>query len=223
MLLFYALDGEHNLDGVRRRGLRSDATNGLHLYRSLDAAERAASGPILVVNPAVLGNPVPAHGDPVHVPSVPASAVQNVDPYRPPQAVAAAGGYVGCPLPRDVAVLLIHRRGVWDLPKGKQDPDEDLEACAVREVREEIGIDDLHVIRTLGTTQHGYSSGEVYAVKTTNWFLMSTSERSFRPERREGIRRVACARWTTAYRHVGYDNLRQHMDRVEADVRAAFS
>jgi hypothetical protein len=50
---------------------------------------------------------------------------------------------------------------------------------------------------------------------------MRTPERSFEPERREGIERVAWARWPVAYRHLGYDTLRRHMDRCEADVRAA--
>jgi 8-oxo-dGTP pyrophosphatase MutT (NUDIX family) len=223
MLLFCALDEGADLNAIRDRGLRADGPS-LPLYASLSAARRHATGPVLVVNPAAL-SPLPPIPDdaPVSVSSVPAAALQNLDPYRPPRPVAAAGGYVGCPLPDDVAVLLIHRRGVWDLPKGHQDPDEDLETCAVREVSEEVGIDDLRLLRPLGATQHGYPLGDHYAVKTTHWYLMRTPERSFRPERSEGIRRVAPARWAVARRHVGYDTLRRHMDRVESAVRSALS
>jgi 8-oxo-dGTP pyrophosphatase MutT (NUDIX family) len=145
----------------------------------------------------------------------------------------AGGGYVVCPLdgaPEDkggdpdasdgeVALLLIHRKGAWDLPKGKRDPGETNEACALREVREEVGIDDLRATHPLGTTQHGYPDGEAYAVKTTHWYLMRTPERSFTPETREGIRRVAWARWPVARRHIGYDTLARHMDQVETQVR----
>ena len=223
MLLFYALDDGSDLDAIRQGGLRAEEAS-LTLHASLDAAQQRTSGPVLVVDPAALTTePLIRDGDTVSVSSVPAAALQNLNPYRPPHPVAAAGGYVACPLPHDVALLLIHRRGVWDLPKGHRDPGEDLETCAVREVREEVGLDDLHLLRPLGTTQHGYPHGDHYAVKTTHWYLMRTSERSFRPERREGIRRVVPARWAVARRHIGYDTLRRHMDRVESDVRATLA
>lgn len=223
MLLFCPLDEGADLDAIRERGLHADGPS-LPLYASLDAARRHASGPLLVVAPTELdAEQPPSSNDPVAVSSVPAAAIQNLDPYRPPRPVAAGGGYVACPLPDDVAVLLIHRRGVWDLPKGHQDPGEDLETCAVREVREEVGLDDLRLLRPLGSTQHGYPHGDHYAVKTTHWYLMRTSDRSFRPERGEGIRRVVPARWAVARRHIGYDTLRHHMNRVEPTVRAALS
>jgi len=223
MLLFYALDNGSDLDAIRQGGLRAEGSS-LALHASLNAAQQRASGPVLVVDPAALPNkPSIRDGAPLSVSSVPAAALQNLNPYRPPRRVAAAGGYVACPLPHDVALLLIHRRGVWDLPKGHRDPGEDLETCAVREVREEVGLDDLRLLQSLGTTQHGYPHGDHYAVKTTHWYLMRTSERSFRPERREGIRRVVPARWAVARRHIGYDTLRRHMDRVESDVRASLA
>src|SRR5688572_13984023 len=54
-------------------------------------------------------------------------------------------------------VLLIFRRGVWDLPKGKQDPGETLAQTALREVREETGLTDLKIIEKLN---NGYRSEE---------------------------------------------------------------
>ncbi len=61
--------------------------------------------------------------------SLPVSAVRNRSPYRTPITVPAAGGVVvrSAEAPE---VLLIHRRGHWDLPKGKCDPGESPEACA---------------------------------------------------------------------------------------------
>ena len=40
--------------------------------------------------------------------------------------------------------LVIERRGVWDLPKGKVDAGETIEEAAVREVREECGLTEVH-------------------------------------------------------------------------------
>jgi 8-oxo-dGTP pyrophosphatase MutT (NUDIX family) len=226
MLLFYAAPDALDLDAAHEQGLSLDSGRDLRLHPSLDAAQRNATGPILVVDSTVLSTSpadAAATAGAVRVARVPAAALQNVAPYRPPQTVTAGGGYVARPLPNDIALLLIYRRGVWDLPKGHQDPGEDIETCALREVREEVGIDDLRLLRPLGTTQHGYPHGDTYAVKTTYWYLLRTPERSFSPEQKEGIRRVAWARWPVARRHIGYDNLRRHMDRIEEDVRAALA
>lgn len=220
VLLFYSLPSADTLDTVRQQGLQPDPGDELHLQPSLEAAHAAAPGPVLVIDPTAL--PSPPEGDAsVRVSSVPATAICNLRPYRPPTPVTAGGGYVACSLPDDVALLLIHRRGVWDLPKGKQDPGEDIQTCARREVKEEVGINTLDVRRDLSTTQHGYPNGDTYAVKTTYWYLMQTPERSFEPERREGIRRVAWAQWPVAHRHIGYNTLRRHMTRIESTVRAA--
>lgn len=222
MLYFYAADPDVDVDTVQQKGLPANGQDHVRLYTSLQAAERAGSAAVLVVDPLMLPNDaMGSAGDTVRVTRVPSEALQNVAPYRPPHAVAAGGGYVARPLRGDVALLLIHRRGLWDLPKGTKDRGESIEDCAQREVCEEVGVDRVQLIRGLGTTQHGYPNGKTYAVKTTHWYLMYTRERSFDPDRREGIRRVVWARWQVAHRHLGYDTLRRHMDQIEPDVRAA--
>lgn len=222
MLFFYAAGNGDSRASVDPYGVHAEDGHSLDLHSSLDAAQRATDGRILVIDAADLGID-PNTVESPHVSHIPPDAIRNLEPYRPPTAVTAAGGYVGCALPNDVALLLIFRRGVWDLPKGKRDRGEDVETCARREVQEEIGIDAVEILRPLGTTVHGYADGARYVVKTTHWFLMRTSARSFQPERREGIQRVRWARWEVAYRHIGYENLRRHMQRIETDVRDAFA
>ena len=53
------------------------------------------------------------------------------------------------------------RRGKWDLPKGKLDPGETLEACALREVREETGVGQLELIKFLLVTEHEYEESGI--------------------------------------------------------------
>lgn len=83
--------------------------------------------------------------------------------------ITAAGGLV---INENDEVLLIYRRGVWDLPKGKQDDLESIEECAVREVKEETGVTELVLKRFLLTTYHTYREDGDSILKETHWFKM---------------------------------------------------
>ncbi len=83
--------------------------------------------------------------------------------------VKAAGGFVLNP---QNEVLLIFRRGRWDLPKGKYEKDETPEACAVRETEEETGVKNLQIVTPLLTTHHTYHEGSRFILKETSWFKM---------------------------------------------------
>ena len=192
------------------------------LRRTLPEAEADAVAPdgrkgrVLVLDAARLdvadggGTPTAHH--------VPRAAVLNVDPdgdYWRPFAVGAGGGYVVRRTEAGaVEVLLIFRRGVWDLPKGKLDPGETVREAAHREVSEEVGVplDEITVLEDLGTTVHGYvwPKHEGYAVKTTFWYSMSTTASAFEPEEGEGIEAVAWVPWAEAGARLGFETLREH-------------
>ena len=70
------------------------------------------------------------------------------------------------------AVLVIHRLGVWDLPKGKVDAGESVEAAAVREVREECGLSEVHLEEFLCDTWHTYVRRGLHHLKRTCWYRM---------------------------------------------------
>lgn len=192
----------------------------VELWTSLDAARTACAAPIYAVDAFRLTGARTLDGDRVQA-RVHTELVQNADPYRPPKPVTAAGGYVVRQGSAGPEVLLIFRRGVWDLPKGKLDRGEAIEACALREVREEVGIEeDLRVIAELPPTVHGYPEGGAYRVKTTHWYLMRTSQQTFTPQASENIERVMWAPWAEARTRLGFETLRRHMDAAEATVRA---
>ena len=128
--------------------------------------------------------------------------------------VEAAGGYVVKAVGDRIYVLMIFRRGCWDLPKGKIDPGETPAECAVREVAEETGAEDLAITRGAGMTVHKYRENGQSIIKTTWWFVMTTSSEEFTPETREQIEQVQWVDWDRARDIVGYENLRQHMDRL---------
>lgn len=141
--------------------------------------------------------------------ALPASAFCNFSPYRPPVGVQAAGGVILRAAALAPEVLLIHRRGCWDLPKGKCKPGEAVEACALREVAEELGIppEALRLLTLLGHTVHAYPLDGHYAVKVTCWFLMETTAETFVPQPEEGIVAAAWVSMAQAQKQVGYATL----------------
>lgn len=135
--------------------------------------------------------------------------------------VTAAGGVVY----RDTAngepeVLLILRRGVWDLPKGTKEEDESIRECACREVAEETGMDRWPVIvNDLRQTYHEYVRDGKKCGKTTYWFAMrSEDETGLQPQKSEGIERADWIFLTEAERRVGFENLRK----VLAEFRSLY-
>lgn len=125
--------------------------------------------------------------------------------------VSAAGGVVYKKDGNDPQVLLIFRRGVWDLPKGKLEDGETIRQCAVREVAEEIGSEKLpEITHPLEDTYHEYDRGGIHYGKTTHWFAMqfsASSIRDFDPQTEEGIEEVQWVALEEAKTRVGYQNL----------------
>jgi 8-oxo-dGTP pyrophosphatase MutT (NUDIX family) len=84
--------------------------------------------------------------------------------------------------------LFIFRRGKWDLPKGKLDPGETLEQCAVREVREETGLHEVRLEAPLLTTYHTYDESGHHILKESYWYRMKAVDgQEIVPQREEQI------------------------------------
>lgn len=225
MLLFYCAH-KTNLQKLHRYGLQAPPNERIRLSTSLAAIQKTCKQRIAVVDALALPlGPVEAEETYVYVAEVLPGAFQNLSPYYPPKKVEAGGGYVVRPGDGEPEVLLIHRRGLWDLPKGKRDKGESKKACALREVREEVGITSLTSHRKLGPTIHGYREPRKkrYAVKTTHWYLMTTPETTFTPQADEGIDAVEWVPWSEAMARIGFTTLRRHMAQVREVVVAAMA
>lgn len=104
--------------------------------------------------------------------------------------VQAAGGYV---TDKKNELLMIFRRGKWDLPKGKLDPGETLAQCALREVEEETGLRNILLKEHLLTTYHTYHESGKFILKESYWYRMHINDhQSLVPQAEEDI---AEARW----------------------------
>lgn len=114
--------------------------------------------------------------------------------------VLAAGGLV---MNEKKEVLLIFRRGKWDLPKGKLDKGEKLEDCAVREVQEETGLKQVVLIAPLTITYHTYHEGAHMVLKESHWYTMKAdSTQTLIPQAEENIQDI---KW------VDREGLAEHM------------
>ncbi len=69
-------------------------------------------------------------------------------------------------------ILLMFRRGKWDLPKGKLDEGENLEECAVREVKEETGLHSIKLGDKITETFHYYPTKSKKVLKHVYWYRM---------------------------------------------------
>jgi 8-oxo-dGTP pyrophosphatase MutT (NUDIX family) len=121
--------------------------------------------------------------------------------------IQAAGGFVYTP---DHKILLIFRRGKWDLPKGKLDPGEDLVSCALREVKEETGLTNVQVEKPLTITYHTYHQYGEYILKESHWYVMrSKGQEVFTPQTDEDIEKCEWA---------ALDKLASYMDNTHASI-----
>lgn len=109
--------------------------------------------------------------------------------YKP---LVAGGGVV---YNEQRSILMIYRRGKWDLPKGKLDEGEDIAACALREVREETGLQHLQLNGKLCDTYHIYMQYGDLLLKQTAWYKMKgTVADKLMPQKEENI---VEARWVS--------------------------
>lgn len=127
--------------------------------------------------------------------------------------IIAAGGIVVNP---NKEILWIFRRGFWDLPKGKLDPKETIEACALREVMEETGVSNLVLGDLIMTTTHLYH--DMYlnteVEKTTYWYKMTTDQlQDGIPQTEEDIEAIAWVKKEdiAPYLAKTYDTIKQVM------------
>jgi 8-oxo-dGTP pyrophosphatase MutT (NUDIX family) len=129
--------------------------------------------------------------------------------------VRAAGGVVWRDGPGGPEVVVLHRPKYddWSLPKGKADPGETDEACAVREVEEETGLRcDLgdELAQTAYVDSHGRP-------KTVRYWAMRVRSGSFEPH--PEVDEIRWLRPAEAAEALTYDRDRAVLEAFSAAVR----
>jgi len=107
--------------------------------------------------------------------------------------IESAGGLV---CNRYHHILLMFKRGKWDMPKGRVEEGQSIEKSALREVEEETGLSQskITVQGKLVSTWHTTHHHNTKYLKKTHWFLMryDGNDDDTDPQIEEGI--IEC-RW----------------------------
>lgn len=129
--------------------------------------------------------------------------------------ITAAGGAVKN---EKEELLLIFRRGKWDLPKGKLDDGETLKECAVREVQEETGLKNISLQEKLITTYHTYNQFGKHILKESHWYKMKAAfDQKLIPQTEEDITEV---KWVglndlEKYKSKSYPNIVEVLEQLK--------
>jgi len=141
------------------------------------------------------------------------------DRARPPlrqRTATAAGGVVRREGEHGTEVALLGRMndGSWVFPKGTPTPGESLEATALREVREETGL-DVRIVRPLGEMTYSFVAGGERIHKVVHFFLMEAvgGDPSLHDAEYDEVRWVTIA---DARRMLTFDTYRDVLDRAIA-------
>ena len=125
--------------------------------------------------------------------------------------VVAAGGVV---TNKEGKVLFIYRNEKWDLPKGKIDKGETIEAAALREVMEETGVKGLEIENFLRVTYHIFKRNGKNKLKEVHWFAMKTDyDGPLLGQLEEGIEKV---RWK------GPENIKKALQNSYTNIKILF-
>jgi 8-oxo-dGTP diphosphatase len=133
---------------------------------------------------------------------------------KPATVLRAAGGVVRRDGDEGPEVLLVHRPRYddWSLPKGKRDPGETDEQCAVREVAEETGV-VCHLGMELLPLRYTDRKGRDKVVRW--WVMTAVGECSFEPNDEVDERR-----WVLAAEAATLATYADDVELIEAATRA---
>ncbi|MGN0252177.1 MAG: NUDIX hydrolase [Oliverpabstia sp.] len=99
----------------------------------------------------------------------------------------------------------------WVLPKGTVEEGEDFRDTAIREVREEAGV-NASIIKYVGKSQYNFTVPEDTVEKEVHWFLMMANSYYSKPQREEYFIDSGYYKFHEAYHLLKFSNERQILE-----------
>jgi 8-oxo-dGTP pyrophosphatase MutT (NUDIX family) len=107
----------------------------------------------------------------------------------------------------------------WGFPKGHLETDEAPDVAALREVREETGLEDVTMDGAIDTIDWFFRFRGRLVHKVCHFYLMRSDASETTPQRAEGITACRWAPFDEAAKLVSYANARDVLARAHAMVR----
>ncbi|MDD6796858.1 MAG: NUDIX domain-containing protein [Clostridia bacterium] len=101
----------------------------------------------------------------------------------------------------------------WMLPKGTVEEGEEYEETAIREVKEESGV-DAQIIRYIGKSSYTFSVPQDTVDKDVHWYLMMSDSYYSKPQREEFFEDSGYYKYHEAYHLLKYPNEKQILEKA---------
>ena len=106
----------------------------------------------------------------------------------------------------------------WVLPKGTVEEGEEYKETAIREVKEETGVDAM-IIKYVGKSQYTFSTPHDTVIKDVHWYLMRAENYYSKPQREEYFMDSGYYKFHEAYHLLKFPNEKQMLERAYSEYR----
>ncbi len=101
----------------------------------------------------------------------------------------------------------------WVLPKGTVEDGEDHKETALREVKEESGV-NASIVKYVATSQYSFTSGDELIDKQVHWYLMMADSYYSKPQREEFFHDSGFYKFHEAYHLLKFPNEKQVLEKA---------
>ena len=101
----------------------------------------------------------------------------------------------------------------WVLPKGTVEEGEEFKDTAIREVKEETGV-DAQFIKYVGKSQYTFNTPQNTVLKDVHWYLMMSDSYYSKPQREEYFMDSGYYKFHEAYHMLKFANEKQILEQA---------
>ena len=106
----------------------------------------------------------------------------------------------------------------WVLPKGTVEEGEDFKDTAIREVKEETGV-DARIIKYIGKSRYTFNVPEDVVEKDVHWYLMTSDSYYSRPQKEEYFVDSGYYKYHEAYHLLKFSNEKMILEKAYSEYQ----